>query len=66
MDIISRLRTDLAGVPKRQVEELAVKVGVPAGTFRKIVNGQTPNPRYRTVQKIEAYYASLSPVREAA
>jgi transcriptional regulator with XRE-family HTH domain len=59
MDIIERLRSDLRGAKKSQIEALAVDMGIPKGTLTKIVNGQTPNPRYRTVKAIQSYYDRL-------
>lgn len=34
-------------------------MGIPRGTFRKIVSGETPNPRWDNVQKIQAHYERL-------
>jgi hypothetical protein len=55
-DIIERVRTDLAGKKRSEIEAFADDIGVPRGTFRKIVSRETPNPRYSTVRAIEAYY----------
>lgn len=59
MDIIERLRKDLATASTAQLLALAVDMGVPSGTLRKVVKGVTRHPRYNFVLAVQAYYDRL-------
>jgi len=56
MNIIETVQADLKGASTARQREVAVKMGVPFGTLRKIVMGQTKNPGYGHVQRMMAYY----------
>ena len=56
VDIIEKLRADLRGAKRKEVEARADEMNVPRGTLRKIVSGATENPRYHTVLAILADY----------
>jgi hypothetical protein len=57
VDIIERLRADLAGAKKGAIFSRANEMRVPGTTLLKIVRGKTRNPRYSTVLAIQADYA---------
>jgi transcriptional regulator with XRE-family HTH domain len=55
MNTIEALRADCAGWKRGRIEELADAMAISRSTFRKIISGETRNPRYDTVQKIESF-----------
>lgn len=55
--LLERIKAD-----DRSPEDLAKASGVPLGTLNKIIRGHTPNPRIRTVEKLQKVYTDLSPV----
>ena len=57
MDILEQVRSDLKGASLARQNEVADAAGVPWSTLRKIVDGDTENPRYDTVERLRAYYA---------
>jgi predicted transcriptional regulator len=59
-DLLRRVRKELATAKRGRIERIADAMGVPRGTFRKIVAGTTPDPRHSTVQKISAFYRRRS------
>lgn len=63
MDILAKIRADLKGATLARQQEVADAAGVPWATLRKIVDGDTENPRYDTVERLRAYY---EPRNEAA
>lgn len=56
MDILNRLRTDLAGKKRSEIERLADTLDIRPSTFRKIVCGKSRNPRYDNIEKIRKHY----------
>lgn len=58
MDILEIVRTDLKGAGLARQNQVAAACGVPWSTLRKIIDGDTANPRYETVEKLRAYYMS--------
>ena len=61
MDILELVRGDLKGATLERQKAVAEAAGVPWSTLRKIVDRDTPNPRYDTVQRLVAYYAANPP-----
>jgi predicted transcriptional regulator len=61
MDILEQVRSDLKGAPMVRQEEVAQATGIPWSTLRKIVDGDTENPRYDTVERLRKYYAQSRP-----
>lgn len=61
MDILDTVRADLRGATLARQREVAEATKVPWGTLRKIVDGDTENPRYGTVEALRRYYASSPP-----
>lgn len=57
MDILQTVRADLQGATLVRQREVAVAIGIPWSTLRKIVDGATNNPRYDTVEQLRTYYA---------
>lgn len=49
-DILLKLKTENGFT----TEQLSLRSGVPKGTLNKLLNGQTPNPRGETLQKLAA------------
>lgn len=49
--LIARIKAD-----SRPLDEIAKDADVPLGTLAKIVHGHTPNPRFRTVEKLWKVY----------
>lgn len=58
MDILERVRSDLRGASLARQKEVAEAIGIPWATLRKIIDSNTTNPRYSTVEKLRAYYMS--------
>lgn len=56
MDILDRLRVDLADAKRSEIERMAISLDIKPSTFRKIVCGKSRNPRYDTVEKIRKHY----------
>jgi predicted transcriptional regulator len=64
MDILEMVRADLKGASMARQNEVADACGIPWATLRKIIDGDTADPRYSTVERLRAYY--LSPRERAA
>jgi predicted transcriptional regulator len=63
------VRADLKGASLAKQNAVADACGVPWSTLRKIVDGDTDEPKYSTVEKLRAYYFSprqLSEPQQAA
>lgn len=58
MNIIEQVRADLKGATLARQHEVATASGVPWPTLRKIVDGDTENPRFDTVELLRTYYAN--------
>lgn len=56
MDIIETVRADLKEANMARQYEVADASGVPWSTLRKIIDGDTENPRYDTIKRLLAYY----------
>lgn len=56
-DIIQIVRRHLRGSSSKQ-KAVADACDIPWTTLRKIVNGETNDPRHKTVEKLRAYYLS--------
>lgn len=54
--IVKRVRADLSGARRSQIERVADRLGIPRDTFRKIVDGRTTYPHDRTAAKIWEHY----------
>lgn len=52
------VRADLKGASLAKQNAVADACGVPWSTLRKIVDGDTSEPKYGTVEKLRAYYLS--------
>jgi len=61
MEILEIVRADLKGATLARQHEVAEGSGVPWGTLRKIVDGDTQNPLYETVRALAAYYQKHPP-----
>jgi predicted transcriptional regulator len=61
MDILQLVRSDLKGASIERQKAVAQGAGVPWSTLRKIVDADTENPRYDTVQLLTAYYERNPP-----
>lgn len=61
MDILEMVRADLKGASMERQRTVAEGAGVPWSTLRKIVDSDTENPRYATVQLLAAYYERNPP-----
>lgn len=61
MDILEIVRADLKGASMERQKAVAEGAGVPWSTLRKIVDSDTENPRYITVQLLAAYYERNPP-----
>lgn len=66
MDILEVVRSDLKDATMERQHAVAVGSGVPWSTLRKIVDGDTTNPRYDTVRALVDYYARNPPSANAA
>jgi predicted transcriptional regulator len=66
MDILELVRSDLKAASLARQNEVAKAAGVPWSTLRKIVDGDTRNPRYDTVERLRGYYGNYIGKREAA
>lgn len=53
-DLLSKLRNE-------DVSLVAKATGVPYETIRRIVAGNTPNPRVKTVDRLASYFDSVPP-----
>lgn len=58
MDILEQVRADLKEATLARQHEVAVATGIPWSTLRKIVDGDTENPRYDTVERLRKHYAN--------
>jgi len=54
MDFLEMVRSDLKA--KGRPAEVAKAVGLPISLVYRIRSGETPNPRYDTVEKLRAFY----------
>lgn len=54
MDFMAMVRADLQA--KGRPVEVAKAVGLPVSVVYRIRNGETPNPRYDTVEKLRSFY----------
>lgn len=61
MDILEVVRGDLKEATIERQKEVADGAGVPWSTLRKIVDGDTTNPRYDTVRALVDYYVRNPP-----
>ena len=66
MDILELVRTDLKDATLARQNEVAKAAGVPWSTLRKIIDGDTQNPRYDTVERLRAHYGNYTGKREQA
>jgi hypothetical protein len=64
MDLLDIVRSDLKGASIARQQEVADACGIPWATLRKIIDGDTVDPRYSTVERLRTYY--LSPRDRAA
>ena len=53
----NELENKLASMSNSDLERLAIGAGVPFNTLLKLKNGQTKNPRIRTVESLINYLA---------
>lgn len=55
MDIIERLRQRLQGRSVAELRSFAERAGVNYHTLRKVVSGETQEPRYRFVERVRRH-----------
>jgi predicted transcriptional regulator len=65
MDSLTLIRTRLEHATRTELKAVAEFTGVPFHTLRKIVDGETRNPRYQTIEPLRKYVESI-PTRIAA
>lgn len=59
IETLRRIRADLGKGPLTNIEEAAASAGVPYWTLLKAARGRNPNPRYKLLAAMAAYYAKL-------
>lgn len=59
MDAVTLIRSRLEHATRTELKAIARVTGVPFHTLRKIVDGETTNPRYQTVEPLRQYVESI-------
>ena len=55
MDSLALVRSRLEHATRQELKAVASFTGVPFHTLRKIVDGETRNPRYHTIEPLRRY-----------
>lgn len=59
MDSLALVRSRLEHATRQELKAVASFTGVPFHTLRKIVDGETRNPRYHTIEPLRRYVESI-------
>lgn len=65
MDIVAQIRRAFHGRPHAELRAFAKKHGINYYTFRKVVSGETANPRYRLIEKVRPHIPAPRRARRA-
>jgi hypothetical protein len=59
MDSLTLIRSRLGSATRVELKAVAEFTGVPFHTLRKIVDGETRNPRFNTVEPLRKFVESI-------
>jgi predicted transcriptional regulator len=59
MDSLTLIRSRLGSATRPELKAVAEFTGIPFHTLRKIVDGETQNPRFNTIEPLRKYVESI-------